>query len=243
MTLFGKILAVLELILGVGIAVASASLYANRPGWFDPAPDAGVDKGNHPVSFPALSAEIDSLSKAAANASKNWGDDYKLLTSREEARKERQEDTRTLLNLAKNARGDDQPAFFDLKEDEATRLLDLKGRDNPVTMLSPLGGEKKVAIGGADTLLAQFERDSKAAQDTAAESVKLREVQKQLGVEVINMEQRYLKQLTIRDQLTEEAGYLAALEINAVEQRDTVNNRRKQLIDRLGPFRGQPGKQ
>lgn len=242
MTLFGKILAVLELILGVGIAVASASLYANRPGWFNPPPEAGVDKGNQPMSFPALTAEIDALSKAATTASKNWGDDYKLLTAREDTRKERQGDIATLLRLAKTAKGDDDPAFFDLKEDPATRLLDLKGRDAPVTMLSPLGGEKKVAVGGADTLLDRFEKDSKSAQDTAIESVKLRELQKQLGGEVVAMEQRYLKQLLIRDQLTEEAGYLAALEINAVEQRDTLNHRRKQLNERLAPFRGPPGK-
>ena len=43
MTLIGKLLAVLNLLVGIALASWSVSLYSQRPGWFDPIPE-GADK-------------------------------------------------------------------------------------------------------------------------------------------------------------------------------------------------------
>ena len=56
MTAIGKILAFLNLAVGLGLAMWSVNVYTNRPSWFD-APADVVDKGNSPVTFTQLKGE------------------------------------------------------------------------------------------------------------------------------------------------------------------------------------------
>lgn len=242
MTQIGKLLAIFELILGVGIAVLSTAQYTNRPGWFDKASDTGTDKGNRPMPFEALAAEIDVLGKQATLASKGWGDELKDLEARESLRKGRNDKMFGKAGLLEKGRtavgGDSDPAFRELKEDEATRLIDLATFGPPVTVLGP--GDKPVPVGGAENLLGQFEKDAKLAEGLVVDIAKLRVEQKALGAQVVVMEQRLLKQNVIRENLYNEATHLAAFEVNAGEQRDTVTRRRQQLLERLVPFRGGP---
>src|SRR5215207_567474 len=86
MAAIGKLLAVLTLVVSLGLLTWSVGIYVSRPGWFDPPPDGGIDKGNKPVGFAQLKAETESLNRAAAVASEAWGVHAKLLDEREKNR-------------------------------------------------------------------------------------------------------------------------------------------------------------
>lgn len=241
MTTVGKLLVFLNLVLGVGAATWATAAYSQRPAWFDPPADAAVKGG--PLTFKGLAAEIDTLGKAAASAGAAWSDQYARLTKDEEVRAARQ---RKMFGgggakgLVEVARVGGYPkagpaAFFNLKEDPATKLLDLDPNpaEKGVVVLGPDGQPLR----GADTLLERFNADAKAANDLAAQSADLRKQQFQLGAVVTAEELRLLKQLDIRENLRNEAAFLAGLEVNAAAELDSVAVRRGQLERALSPFR------
>ena len=86
MTAIGKLLAVLTLVVGLGILTWSVGVYVSRPGWFNPPPEGGIDKGNNPVGFAQVKAESEALTRSAAVASEAWGTHLKLLEEREKYR-------------------------------------------------------------------------------------------------------------------------------------------------------------
>src|SRR5438132_8462626 len=90
MTLLGKIMVFLFLILAIGVAVYSTSVYANRPPWYDDFKDVGgYDKGNTPMTFKQLGDDIDAQSKAALLAGANWGKQLQAVQSAETTRSSR----------------------------------------------------------------------------------------------------------------------------------------------------------
>src|SRR5690606_19076950 len=92
-------------------------------------------------------------------------------------------------------------------------------------------------LAGAGTLLDRYNTDSAALSDLTRDLTRLRADQKRLQGEILIAETRVLKQRDIREQLRNEASYLADLEVNVAEQRSTVTRRREQLKDRLDVFK------
>lgn len=253
MTTIGKLLVFANLILGVGAATIGVTLYSQRPGWFDAPPDGGADRGNYPLSFKGLSADVDAAAKAASAASAAWGGELRRLEAAERKRAARQvklfgktaaDGTRTpgLIDFAKD--GDPRFAgagFFNFKTDPATKLYDLdldpkatgKARD-ALLVVGPDGQPLR----GAATLLDRFKADSQAIKDAADKSKKLRLEGRELGLKVAAEESRVLAQREIRQNLADEAAYLDDQRVNAVAQQDTVARRLAQLrrqLDRLRP--------
>ena len=256
MTFIGKLLVFLLLVLGIGCAVFAAATYTQRPPWFvKNATEGGVDKGNVVYTFELLGGEIDALGKKAVAASRSWGAEHKALEAAEKTREERRikmfgatnkDGTRTrgLLDYAAEGvdpKDPDSPAFFDLqeKEDPATRLvlLDLDDRTKVVPSPDqPAAAKQKVPLRGTDTLQGRLVKDAAESQQYAQTSVKLRQEQKQLGEQIVLTTTRMAKQTDIRDNLLNEAQYLADFEVNATEQKDTVGRRKAQLLRRLSVF-------
>ena len=251
MTIFGKLLVFLNLVIGVGIAVGSTVVYTHRPTWFDPIPDA-VDGGNSVLTFKQLQADIDTLTKASATQSKAWGDEYAGVQARERLRDQRRDvlfgpeakDGKRVGGWLEVARkGDparkDQAGFYDLKRVPANArgrldagLIDttVKSRGEPI--VGPGGDPLKAA----ETLLERYTTDAKAVTDLLASIEMLRSRQVQLGYEIRATESRILKQIDIRDQQDVERFYLSGYEINWFSQLQTVRAREGQLKRRLTTF-------
>ena len=71
MTALGKLLALLNLLAGLAAVSWAAGLFLDRPAWYDPVPEA-VDKGNSPVTFKGLQAEIETLEKKSQTEAARW---------------------------------------------------------------------------------------------------------------------------------------------------------------------------
>jgi hypothetical protein len=245
MTTLGKLLVFANLVFGVGAATWAAAVYTQRPGWFDPAPEAGT-RGETPPTFAALAAEIDTLGKAAASAGAAWAAQHDRLVRAEDTRAVRQAKMfggvvggAKVPGLLAVARTGGYPkagdaAFFNLKIDPATKLLDLD--PNPAEKGVAVLGPDGQPLRGADTLLQRFNDDAAAITRAAAASKKLRAEQQQLGGVVADLEVRVLKQREIRENLRTEAAYLAGFEVNAAGQLDWAKTRRDQLARRLAAF-------
>ncbi|MDB5309757.1 MAG: hypothetical protein JWO38_3959 [Gemmataceae bacterium] len=263
MTVIGKLLVFLNLVFGIGIAVWSTAAYSQRPSWFSPAPEGGVDKGHSPLAFAQLGAEIDNLGKVAVTAGGSWGAQYKALQTAEQIRADRHikmfgtlpdgtraktatgADVKGLIGYAKDGhpQAEGNAGFFQLKEEPNGKLFDLGSYVQGTGELDPktlgkvvLGPNNQQPLAGAGTLLERYNTDAAAVTDMAYKSADLRAQQKKLGAEVVLVDDQVIKQRVIRDNLINEASYLGAFEVNVVEQRETVVRRRTQLRDRLVPF-------
>ncbi len=226
-TIAGKALAFLVLIIGIGGATFAAVTYTQRPGWFEPVPE-GVQKGQRPLTFAMMSAEINAAGKAATTASAAWGAEFQTLKAAEDTREKR----RVLIRqrLADGQKGD--PGFYQYKSDPATGLLDLTDTSTPVK------GPDDRNLKGAENLLATYSTTVDEIDRLVRESTKLRRDDlKRLGDEIVLTENRLMKQRDSREQLQNEAAYLASLEINVAEQQATATRRLEQLKRRLEIFK------
>jgi hypothetical protein len=251
MTTFGKLLVFLNLVMGIGMAIASTVVYTKRPTWFDPAP-ADVDKGNTVLTFAQLKADIDTMGRAAATQSKAWGEGLVEIEEREKLRDRRRDvffgpegkdgkRTGGWLEIAR--RGDparkDQAGFFELKRVPATArrgggLIDHTGRGPAVI---GAGGEP---LRASETLLERYSADARAVTDLLGSIEKLRETQRTLGLDIQWVEGRILKQIEIRDNQQTAMFYLSGFEINWFSQLETVRRRKAQLLGRLGTMGSVP---
>jgi hypothetical protein len=232
MTLFGKILAFLLLGVGLGIVSWSASVYFQRPSWFDPAPDA-VDKGHTPLTFAQLKQDIDSLGRAASAASAGWGVQRKKLEDLEARRIERQKvyDQRIAWmktgNPNKAGAAFFQPVYEKDAGGKATSVLDIAQLGEPVN------GPDALPLKGADTLLANFSKDVAATIDYQNQKDVLYKEYDSLGVDILKEETRLLAMSKIRESVQAELFYLSSFEVNVYETRETVLRRKRQLDLRL----------
>jgi hypothetical protein len=229
MTTIGKILAFVNLLIGVAMASWSVSLYTTRPGWFDAKPEGGYPPGKEPENFAVLKDEIDSLGKLAIAASNEWGVQRKRLETVEKVRVDRLKGYEERLQWAREGKPkhDDQAGFFEPVYNPASGLLDLTavgppiyGYDNkPLKGVSRLGSTTSADV-------AEIERQSKVITG-------LRDQFRTLGGEILLTETRLLKMGEIRDAVQSELFYLATFEVNVYETRETVLRRKKQLAGRL----------
>jgi hypothetical protein len=249
MTLFGKLLVFLNLIGGIGMAVYSTSIYTNRPGLFTDIKDGGIDKGNLPINFPKLTADIDSQGKAALLASSAWSTELKSLEAAESLRYSRYQKmfgtrpdgtkaaAKGLIDYAHEGGLPDAKGggFLNLVEDPATRLYNLSPAPTDFKKVVVHGPDDS-PLKGTDTLLDQYTKDGAEAEVQAFMSKKLRMQLRMLGSEIVKVQDQVHKQREIRDNLVNEAVFLANFEINVTLNRETYLARQKQLRERLKPF-------
>ena len=254
MTILGKILVFLNLIIAIGAGVLGTSMYTHRLPYFEDYKDTPIEKGNTPHTFKQLAADIDEQSKAAFLAGANWGTNLKALSAAESNRTTRyvqmfgknldgNRPTPTTKGLIDHAQEGNYPGangggFLNLVEDPVSKLLNLKPdlTDAATFKKIVVHGPDDQPLKGTDTLLDQFTKDSVEAEAQANLSKKLRAEQKALGERIVLVQNQIHKQRDIRDQLVVEATHLASFEVNATLNRDTFTRRRQQLIDRLAPF-------
>ncbi len=249
MTFFGKLLVVLNLIVGIGMAMWSVGVYTQRPYWFNEIPDGAIDPGNTPVTFKGLSAEIDALGKTAAVASQNWGIGLKSLRVQEKVRKDRQAIYAARLQMAWQgpvAPGSPQdvrakgPAFYVDVIDDTTGLIDLTTvAMDQAGKPKPIAGPDGKPLEGADTLMDEHRKqvdvvygDGKTT-GLLLEIKALRDQQVKLQADVAKTETKILKQFVIREEVQAEVLFLKDFRINVGSDQETVYARKKQLQERL----------
>lgn len=233
MTIFGKLLALLNLVIGLGLLAWSVSLYTQRPGWFDPIPET-VAPGQNPVNFAQLKAEIDRLGRAAVAASENWGTNRKVLEHAEQVRVARQKVyaerlvwTRTGNPNYKDKSGNRTGAGFFEPVFDSSGLLDLR------TLGPPLMGPDQRDLQGVDTLGKTISTDADLILKYQSDIDEKTKEFERVSNQVTETELRLRRMGDIRDVVQSEKFFLDTFEVNVYETRETVLRRKKQLVQRL----------
>lgn len=233
MTFFGKLLAVLNLVVGLGLLAWSVSIYAHPPGWLDPVPE-GVSPGQQPSPIAQLKADIDALGRAAVAASANWGAQRKALEEAEALRAKRLKGyeqrlvwTRTGNPAHKDADGNPTDAGFFEPVYDATGLLDL------ATVGPPIKGPDNRPLKGVDKLGTDIAKDTALILDYTDDIDKQLKVFEKVSADVVAVEARLRRMAEIRDTVQAERFYLDTFEVNVYETRETVLRRKRQLVQRL----------
>ncbi|MBA4191597.1 MAG: hypothetical protein C0467_26765 [Planctomycetaceae bacterium] len=241
MTFIGKTLAIFNLLIGLGIVSWSASVYTQRPAWFDPIPEGGADKGSDPKVFAQLKKDAETLAKAANIASGTWGANLKTLETLEDRRDKRVAEFAQRLQWTKTGKDGKNAFFKPVWEKDAT------GKDTSVMQLyeedaagkytqvlgEPIIGPDGQPLKGSETLLTNFSDDVKKVTELSQLVVKHREKYAELSLEILKDEDRLLRMIKIRDAVQGELFYLSSFEVNVYETRETVLRRQKQLVLRL----------
>jgi hypothetical protein len=241
MTAIGKLLAVLNLVVGLGLLTWSVNLYVERPGWFAEPPES-VDKGNNPVGFKQMQAETAALGRSAGVASEAWGTHRKALEEREKYRAERRALYAERIRWAHKGNLNDKinPAnpkspgkgFYEPVVDTNTKLFDLTvvaGRPKGAAVLGTDGNP----LPGLDGLLDSLSGDVTAIQELNAQILAQRKEFDKLSAEVVATEIRAIKMGVIRDSVQAELFFLSTFEVNVFETRETVFRRERQLRNSL----------
>jgi hypothetical protein len=241
MTFIGKVLAILNLIIGLGILSWSTSVYFQRPSWFDPIAEGGPDKGSDPKAFSQLKTEAEALTRVANVASGTWGVNLKALETLEDRRDKRVAEYAKRLEWAHKGK-DGKDAFFKPlfekdasgKETSVLKLYEVDAAGKYTQLIGePIVGPDNKPLKGADTLLTNFSGDVQKVKDLSALIVKHRDKYAELTVEIEKDEKRLQKMIVIRDAVQGELFYLSSFEVNVYETRETVLRRQKQLVLRL----------
>ena len=228
MTAIAKLLVFLALVLGVGSAVFATAVYTQRPPWFLDPPD-NVPKGNVVLTFKGLAKDIDTAGKAATAASALYGKRRAELVAAERERAERAVEYAKLLKTAREA--DPGPAFFKLAEGTDGRI-DLTG------LTTPVKGPTGKALVGADTLADKIAAVTDRINNDLTPKIARHESDaKRLGAEIDVVAAKLVRQRTIREDLQNEASYLAAAGVNVAAQLTTGQARQRQLAERLKRFK------
>jgi hypothetical protein len=225
MTLIGKLLAYLNLIVGLGILSWSVIIYSHRPGWFGPVPEA-IGPRQYPENFAQMKAEAESLAKLATEASRNWGTQRKILEELEKNRAERRTAYEERLKWAMNgdAKGN---GFYEPVYEKDSGLLDLS------TVGPPIKGSDNLPLKGAEKLLANFQNDVNEVVKYDKQIRKNRDDILAISKEVAQTEERLRSMTDIRESIQTELFFLVSFEVNVYETRETVFRRKKQLMSRL----------
>lgn len=241
MTAIGKLLAVLNLIVGIGVLSWSVNVYVHRPNWFNE-PTESVDKGNSPVTFKQYKVEADSLYRVAAVSSESWATSLKALEEREKYRADREAGYAKRIQWGKKGNDADKidamnpkspgKGFYEPVIDKASNLHDL-------TIVAGLPKGKAVVgtdgqpLPGLEGLLNSIAGDTAAMLEIQKEILKQEAEFDRLDKLVIETQVKAIKMGVIRDSVQAEWLFLTAFEVNASETRDTVFRRERQLRARL----------
>jgi len=229
MTLIGKVLAFLNLLIGLAILSWSVSVYVHRPGWFDKT--EGVSPGQNPVNFAQLKDDIDNLARHASAASATWGAQLKQVQDLEKKRADRERGYARRLTWTRTGNRDDKDnpgaAFYEPKYEEGSGLLDL------ANLGAPVKGSDELPLKGYETLGASLAADTAKVVELAAQIEADRRQFAALGTQILQAESRLLKMGEIRDAVQAELFYLSTFEVNVYETRETVLRRKRQLTQRL----------
>ncbi|MBA4065419.1 MAG: hypothetical protein C0501_17235 [Isosphaera sp.] len=233
MTLIGKLLSLLNLLVGLGLLTWAVTTFTIRPGFFDPVPE-GVTPGPRPadklepVTFAGEKREAELLFRQANLASGAWGDRFKLLTDLEKTRDARRANYQTRLEWARKGKDKGGVGFFNEKDPGVI----------PAGPEEPILGPDKQPLKGADVLEDQRAADVEALAKLAAQVQAARQKYAELGREIVRNDDRLVRMTAIRDQVQAEAFYLAAVEVTVYETRETVFRRKRQLDRRLAELGG-----
>jgi hypothetical protein len=236
MTLIGKFLALLNLLVGIGLVTWSVSLYVSTPTWFDEIPES-VSPGHNPRIFKQLQADITQLGNTAKAASSAWGAQLKIVEDLQARRADRLKKFAERLKWARVGKPDaEKPdlngcGFFEPVYDKSTGLIDLTKRGDPI-----LGPNNK-PLRGSDTLMTNYSADVEEVARLSKLIVKQREAFQALSPVVLEKETELLKMGEIRDAVQSELFYLSSFEVNVYETRETVLRRKKQLAGRLADLK------
>lgn len=225
MTLIGKLLALLNLLVGLGLLTWGTTTFFLRPGYFDAPPEV-VDKGNTPVTFKGSAKEVDAAFRQANLASGAWGEGFKALADLEDRRDARRAAYKTRLKWAESGNPDDRLIGFYKEADPG--VLPKGGKFE-----TPVEGPDNLPLKGASVLEKQLADDVAAVAKLAEQVEQARKRYAALGLEIVRNEARLWAMTTIRDDVQAEAFYLAAVEVNVYETRETVFRRKRQLDRRL----------
>ncbi|MCS7020607.1 MAG: hypothetical protein NZU63_02115 [Gemmataceae bacterium] len=238
MTYLGKILAVINVVLGVGLAIWSVSVYANRLPWYDPAPaPETIHPGHKPANFAFLRDELDRHGRAALTASQLWTQQRTRFEQLEQLRNARLRGYDEWIGFAKNGNPrDGGTGFYEPVYDPVTGLLDLTPPD-PTRRRTPIVGIDNQPLRGVDTLGEQFVRDVAELTKLARQIDELRNRFRELGVELLQTEDRLRRMVIIRDNVLAELFYLTDAQWEVYEFRETVLRRQRQLSQRLAELR------
>ena len=143
MTTFGKVLAFVNLVVGVSLLAWAVSVYANRADWVDSKSDAGTDEGQ----ITQLKKEIDRLQKSVADADLAYGQESLALATAEfrQSYRERKLDDRVrqarlgAFKVQKVYERD--PAFTNVDDDTGGPIL---------------GPDNRTPLRGVDALVKDF---------------------------------------------------------------------------------------
>jgi hypothetical protein len=241
MTLIGKLLAFLNLFVGLAIVTWATTEYALRPGWFDPVPER-VEKGNEPVNFAMLKQETEILGRAADAASGLWGENLKVLRKAERDRDNRRK--MYTQRLAWIQKGNPNKGGAASGKDSSTLQLYDEAADGTVTTVlgDPIIGPDNKPLKGVENLLANFSKDVQEVERLALQNAKHRRDYDELSKQILQEDARLDAMLVIRESVQSELFFLATFELNVYETRTTVFNRKRQLTQRLSELGGVPKK-
>jgi hypothetical protein len=224
MTLFGKLLVYLNLLLGMAFLSWSVGLYTHKIDWIDRTNAAG-EKVEGEIS--RLRIEIDGYLIQDRVASKGWGDTHEALKDAEKTREDRQAVFATRL---KAARDNPMNAFYMDVFIPGTALVavDKQGAE--------IKGPDGLPLRGSETLLEQALKNDKETTNFLKSSDTLKKDQNVLQQQEKLLQERVNRHSTIYDNLLNEQRYLETFEINWYEQLITVQRRKTQLQKRLAEF-------
>jgi hypothetical protein len=241
MTAIGKLLALLNLFVGLGLLTWSVNIYVQRPGWFADPPET-IDKGNSPVGFKQMKGEADGLVRKAALASEAWGTRLRALDEREKLRAERLDRYAERLRWAQKGNPKDRidkdnpkspgKGFYEPVINPATKLYDMTVVDG-IPKGAAVKGTNGAPLPGRDGLLDSIAGDTAEILKLTAE-IRNREAEfDRIKAQVRETEARSVKMGVIRDFAQSEVFFLEAFEVNVFETRETVFRRERQLRGRL----------
>ena len=242
MTAIGKLLALLNLMIGLTIMAWSVSVYTLRPGWFADPPTGGVDAGNKPVGFKEMQAETSVLGRAAGLASEAWGTRLATLEAREQLRADRRAAYAQRLRWARagNPKDPVDPAnpkspgkgFYEPVVDPATNLYDLTLAAGVPTGKAVFGTDG-LPLPGLDGLLGTVAGDAAEIVNLTNQIEAQRVEFDKLSGDVVAVEARAVSMGVIRDSVQAELFFLSGFEVDVFETRETVFRRERQLRERL----------
>lgn len=238
MTFFGKLLAIVNVVLGIGLAIWSVSVYANRLPWYDPAPPPEmIHPGHKPANFAFLREELERHTRAVQAASQAWTQQRLRFEQLEQLRNNRLRSYDEWIGFAKNGNPrDGGTGFYEPVYDPVTGLLDLIPPD-PTRRRTPIIGPDNRPLRGLDTLGEQFTRDIAELARLAQQIDERRKRFQELSVEILQTEDRLRRMTEIRDAVQAELFYLSDAQWEVFELRESVLRRQHQLSQRLAELR------